>query len=970
VPIELQNFLLGRLSSLEPCLAFDQVITYHGTRTSALQSIRDNGILSHPFKHYHPSRFYKADRGASVYLTENPNIAAQWALSEVNDPSLATILQVVVPKEGLRPDEEAPEAERFVGDIPPEWIQATYSLNPDGSLGQAVPFHADPRLSQSVEDATKTKRFMVIQHSSPSAQDAGKFEENKHPRDEGGKFAASNSTNRLDLKTQHVGGGKTGRVLYSGKLKPEHKSWLDVTDDPVAEATVDLNHENKTAYLNRIDAFHRGKGYGPELLNTILSDLKNNNFYHTRTYIEHPNVASQTIFRKAGFTPVEEKEHGSYWERKGAQDISMDSKLEPLRQWMLERFVERAPVMAMDRSPFSPLKSESSSIAMDRGPTARRQNEDGDLHVAISNISKATVNPYWGHEIPNWRELKLEPDKKYMLLRDPKELEKAAHTFNNLPILAEHKPRTADKHPAHLVVGSTGTDAQYAHPYLKNSLVFWTKPAIDAIEEDEQKELSCAYHYDPDMTPGVYEGQRYDGVMRNIRGNHVAQVRDGRAGADVVVQDAAFEEGKHPRGEGGQFTTVTKGSHSSGEKHLLSRHPDKYAPAQHFEVHHKGKHLGHVRTYVSSSELKPGGKSKPAPARIKWEANPVQEQGTEYRRSASQLPSKKEAVEYLVRHFGAKDTAQDSSISRRSDMPKITPAALVARSALFTYLTPRLAQDAKFDYDAVVKDVTSKNFKDHSKTILDAVTASTKDKLAKDADISDLANLLDALSPQAEQADAMTLDPNSAVPLKKTAGEDDVDPEDTVSKIKAYLEEQGVSPEILANLDAFLAEPANPDPDTPTPGEDEELDEEGKPKNKAEDAVIPEQQKGLVTTGAMDAAIKKAVSQATKDATDRTLKTQREIRTAERFVRPWVGDMAMDAACPADVYRTTLKALGMDAKKVDDMHADALLPVLEAQAKPSRQHQQSGGSKIAQDGKPPEQTFHERFPFMKDVTVQ
>jgi hypothetical protein len=47
-----------------------------------------------------------------------------------------------------------------------------------------------------------------------------------------------------------------------------------------------------------------------------------------------------------------------------------------------------------------------------------------------------------------------------------------------------------------------------------------------------------------------------------------------------------------------------------------------------------------------------------------------------------------------------------------------------------------------------------------------------------------------------------------------------------------------------------------------------------------------------------------------------------------------------------------------------------LLPVLEAQAKPSRQHQQSGGSKIAQDGKPPEQTFHERFPFMKDVTVQ
>ena len=40
------------------------------------------------------------------------------------------------------------------------------------------------------------------------------------------------------------------------------------------------------------------------------------------------------------------------------------------------------------------------------------------------------------------------------------------------------------------------------------------------------------------MTPGVYEGHRYDGIMTNIRGNHVALVKDGRAGTDVVVQDA------------------------------------------------------------------------------------------------------------------------------------------------------------------------------------------------------------------------------------------------------------------------------------------------------------------------------------------------------------------------------------------------------------------------------------------------
>lgn len=40
------------------------------------------------------------------------------------------------------------------------------------------------------------------------------------------------------------------------------------------------------------------------------------------------------------------------------------------------------------------------------------------------------------------------------------------------------------------------------------------------------------------MTPGTYKGQKYDGVMRDIQGNHVALVEAGRAGPDVVVMDA------------------------------------------------------------------------------------------------------------------------------------------------------------------------------------------------------------------------------------------------------------------------------------------------------------------------------------------------------------------------------------------------------------------------------------------------
>jgi len=180
------------------------------------------------------------------------------------------------------------------------------------------------------------------------------------------------------------------------------------------------------------------------------------------------------------------------------------------------------------------------SLAFDRA-TVRRIDEDGRLHVAITNISKANVCPYIGREIPDYDRLGLDPDKIYQLLRDPEELAKAAPTFNNIPLLLLHVPVTAEDYRPELVVGSTGTDAEFVAPYLKNSLVVWSADAIKGIESDEQRELSCAYRYVPDMTPGVYEGTPYDGVMRELRGNHVALVEDGRAGPDVIVGDSILE---------------------------------------------------------------------------------------------------------------------------------------------------------------------------------------------------------------------------------------------------------------------------------------------------------------------------------------------------------------------------------------------------------------------------------------------
>jgi len=176
-------------------------------------------------------------------------------------------------------------------------------------------------------------------------------------------------------------------------------------------------------------------------------------------------------------------------------------------------------------------------LALDRA-TVRRLDVDGRMHVELNPISKANVCPYYGREIPNSEALGLDPNKAYMLLRDPVELAKAAPTFNGIQLMQKHVAVSAADTQKYDVVGCLGNDAVFDPPYLKNTLTVWDASAIAGIETGEQRELSSSYRYVADMTPGEFEGVPYDGRMTDIVGNHVALVEAGRAGADVIVGDS------------------------------------------------------------------------------------------------------------------------------------------------------------------------------------------------------------------------------------------------------------------------------------------------------------------------------------------------------------------------------------------------------------------------------------------------
>jgi len=448
------------------------------------------------------------------------------------------------------------------------------------------------------------------------------------------------------------------------------------------------------------------------------------------------------------------------------------------------------------------------SLALDRA-SIREKDTDGRLHVDLTPISKATVNPYLGSEIPGADELGLDASKVYQLFRDPKELEKAASTFNNLPLLSKHVPVSADDHPKDIVVGSTGTDAVFEAPYLKNTLVVWTADAIASVESGKQKELSCAYRYRADMKPGTFEGQSYDGVMRDIVGNHVALVREGRAGPDVVVGDS--------------------------------------------------KENMNMKTNT------------------------------------------------------------------------MTRKAAMVMGGIYAYLLPKMAADAKFDLTSAFADVTSKNFNDKKTKIGEAVTKLTLGHLAKDASLEDLPKVIDAFSkadPVEAKDDDLETKPNNGVPPFTKKKDPAATDEDPIEEIKTFLKGK-LSSEDMAQLDEMVAKLGDDEEDDDTAQDEDKDDKDKKAKDDKEDDKDNKNMKDTVTKSAMDAAI----NAASKLATTNAIKLQRDIRDAERAVRPFVGELNMSFDSAAEVYRHALKMRGV--KEAADVHESALPILLKNLPKPS-----------------------------------
>lgn len=173
--------------------------------------------------------------------------------------------------------------------------------------------------------------------------------------------------------------------------------------------------------------------------------------------------------------------------------------------------------------------------------TEREYTEEGFLKVP-ARISRTGIQNYMAVEMG-------------LLDRDPKEIikvyrpenevfdEVSLSSFCNKPVTNNHPPELVNaKNSKIYTIGMSGEIVYRDGMFVKTNLIITDEETISLIESGKV-ELSNGYTADIDWEEGISpEGEKYDAVQRNIKGNHIAIVKSGRAGPSCRVADNQLKD--------------------------------------------------------------------------------------------------------------------------------------------------------------------------------------------------------------------------------------------------------------------------------------------------------------------------------------------------------------------------------------------------------------------------------------------
>lgn len=162
------------------------------------------------------------------------------------------------------------------------------------------------------------------------------------------------------------------------------------------------------------------------------------------------------------------------------------------------------------------------------------------------------------------RELRLPED-----VFDPESLK----TYKGRPIIITHDAGLVTKDNVRdEQIGTILTEGYRSGDDVRAEIVIHD---TDSLKRAGLKELSLGYNLDLDETPGVWNGQKYDAIQRNIRINHLALVREARAGEQARLNI----DGREPDNalKGGKAVKNTQKTNAQRTDGTLS--PEDFAKA-------------------------------------------------------------------------------------------------------------------------------------------------------------------------------------------------------------------------------------------------------------------------------------------------------------------------------------------------------------------------------------------------------
>lgn len=168
--------------------------------------------------------------------------------------------------------------------------------------------------------------------------------------------------------------------------------------------------------------------------------------------------------------------------------------------------------------------------------TEREYTDEGFLKVP-ARISRTGIQEYLAVEMGLTDR---DPTDIIRVYRPEEEVftDESLQSFANKPVTNNHPPELVNpSNSKQFSVGMSGPEVTRDGMFAKTVLHVTDGEAIKNIESGKV-ELSNGYTADIEWTSGVTpDGEQYDAIQRNIKGNHIAIVERGRAGPACRVAD-------------------------------------------------------------------------------------------------------------------------------------------------------------------------------------------------------------------------------------------------------------------------------------------------------------------------------------------------------------------------------------------------------------------------------------------------